>query len=265
MPIAEYKVAIHYTGEQGTSAEHEVTYHKTAYLAIPDSLNSTLQDSIIELMAKELPYFYYTSGKPQLEGIKIHDEPVQSFDAWGDNISKRVRDNLVDTFEWLENKLELAIVREISKHLDKLDKAVCELADTVQRKQPEKPGKIPEPVPLGVPPVITTAGQIFDELAKIEDEEAAERMRLAYLERRKQELIEQRNQMKNIQKELAIVINDLSNKLLILQEYLNSLGVPPQPLVRNNQQYQATQATYDEELDYPIIHRTDIDRGGKER
>jgi len=47
MPIAEYKVAIHYTGEQGTSAEHEVTYHKTAYLAIPDSLNSTLQDSIM--------------------------------------------------------------------------------------------------------------------------------------------------------------------------------------------------------------------------
>lgn len=258
MPIAEYKVAIHYTGEQGTSAEHEVTYHKTAYLAIPDSLNSTLQDSIIELMAKELPYFYYTSGKPQLEGIKIHDEPVQSFDAWGDNISKRVRDNLVDTFEWLQNKLELAIPREISKHLDKLDKSVRELADTVQqRKQPEKP--IPEPVPLGEAPVITTAGQIFDELAKIEDEEAAERMRLAYLERRKQELIEKRNQMKNIQKELQKLTNDLSNILLILQEYLDSLGVPLQPPVRNNQQY------YDEELDYPIIHRTDIDRGARER
>jgi len=258
MPIAEYKVAIHYTGEQGTSAEHEVTYHKTAYLAIPDSLNSTLQNSIIELMTKELPYFYYTSGKPQLEGIKIHDEPVQSFDAWGDNISKRVRDNLADTFEWLQNKLELAIAREISKHLNKLDKSVRELADTVQqRKQPEKP--IPEPVPLGEPPVITTAGQIFDELAKIEEEEAAERMRLAYLERRKQELIEQRNQMRNIQKELQKLTNDLSNMLLILHEYLDSLGVPPQPAVRNNQQY------YVEELDYPIIHRADIDRGGKER
>jgi len=258
MPIAEYKVAIHYTGEQGTSAEHEVTYHKTAYLAIPDSLNSTLQNSIIELMAKELPYFYYTSGKPQLVGIKIHDEPVQSFDWWGDNISKRVRDNLADTFEWLQNKLELAIPREISKHLDKLDKSVRELANIVQQhKQPEKP--IPEPVPLGEPPVITTAGQIFDELAKIEDEEAAERMRLAYLERRKQELIEQRNQMKNIQKELQKLTNDLSNMLLILQEYLVSLGVPPQPAVRNNQQY------YDEELEHPIIHRTDIDRGGRER
>jgi len=218
MPIAEYKVAIHYTGEQGTSAEHEVTYHKTAYLAIPDSLNSTLQDSIIELMSKELPYFYYTSGKPQLEGIKIHDEPVQSFDAWGDNISKRVRDNLADTFEWLQNKLELAIPREISKHLDKLDKSVRELADTVQRKQPEKP--IPEPVPLGKPPVITTAGQIFDELAKIEDEEAAERMRLAYLERRKQELIEQRNQMKNIQKELQKLTDDLVNAMTDLQKYI---------------------------------------------
>jgi len=110
--------------------------------------------------------------------------------------------------------------KHVHETLDKLDKAVRELADTVQeqRKQPEKP--IPEPLPLGEPPVITTAGQIFDELAKIEDEEAAERMRLAYLERRKQELIEQRNQMKNIQKELQKLTDDLVNAMTDLQKYI---------------------------------------------
>jgi len=114
---------------------------------------------------------------------------------------------------------EFENLREISKHLDKLDKSVRELANIVQQhKQPEKP--IPEPVPLGEPPVITTAGQIFDELAKIEDEEAAERMRLAYLERRKQELIEQRNQMKNISRELQKLTDDLVNAMTDLQKYI---------------------------------------------
>ena len=100
---------------------------------------------------------------------------------------------------------ELENLREISEHIDGLNKAVRELAK-IMHQQPVEP--VHEIMPIDDFSAITTLSmQIINKLAKPQDEESVERMRLAYLELRKWYLIKQRKQLTVIRDQLNELVD----------------------------------------------------------
>jgi len=130
---------------------------------------------------------------------------------WSDSTAAAIESGL-DTMEKIVKKTfelfgtdKLENLREISEHIDGLNKAVRELAK-IMHQQPVEP--VHEIMPIDdLSAIATLSMQIINKLAKPQDEESVERMRLAYLELRKWYLIKQRKQLTVIRDQLNELVD----------------------------------------------------------
>ena len=247
MPIVEYNVSLQFTGQQGTSAEHEVKVKKTAYLAIPDSLDPATQQGIIKLMGYELPYMQYKGANPIIEDIKIHDESQQSFDAWGDGIAEKNVHDLTYTYNWLVDRIEVEKLRTKAARRIYLEQSMDRTLEKV-RQIHDNPPKGPT---LSIPE-LGPIPEIDELLQSLEQEHKATEQDLHKIEQEYKELLE-------VRKELMELTMRREQLLQKCNDLLQQLGMPGFDPVKYQEEHKQ------EQQQYPYMRRRDIERGERDR